>query len=161
MSLCPCGSQNEYDMCCGLYIDQGFFAPTAEKLMRSRYTAYTKAGMDYLKNTLHPDHQKEFDEENARKWSLDATWQGLEICETVDGGQDDSEGEVEFIARYSQNEEPIEHHERAIFEKIEGKWYFVDGKMVHATIRNETPKVKPNDKCPCGSGKKYKKCCGR
>ena len=26
---------------------------------------------------------------------------------------------------------------------------------------NNGPKVGPNDPCPCGSGKKYKKCCGR
>ena len=30
-----------------------------------------------------------------------------------------------------------------------------------APIRNAGPKIGPNDPCPCGSGKKYKKCCGK
>ena len=35
------------------------------------------------------------------------------------------------------------------------------GTDVDRTVRNEGPKVGRNDPCPCGSGKKYKQCCGR
>jgi SEC-C motif-containing protein len=54
----------------------------------------------------------------------------------------------------------MRHHERSVFEKIENRWYFKEGEMMKPKqVRREAPKVGRNDPCPCGSGKKYKKCC--
>jgi len=85
---------------------------------------------------------------------------GLDILSTEQGGENDEEGVVEFLARYKLSNVTVPHRERATFRKVDGKWYFVDGKELNApTVRNEGPKVGRNDPCPCGSGKKYKKCC--
>ena len=76
------------------------------------------------------------------------------------GGADDDTGEVSFCARYSVHGMPQELREDAFFRKEDGRWFYVDGN-VHAKqpVRREEPKVGRNDPCPCGSGKKYKKCC--
>jgi SEC-C motif-containing protein len=83
----------------------------------------------------------------------------LEIVESR-GGADDTVGEVEFVARYRDGETIHDHHEKGKFRKHEGCWYFVDGKMVGQKPLAST-KVGRNDPCPCGSGSKYKKCCGK
>ena len=47
-----------------------------------------------------------------------------------------------------------------IFTEEQLKQYYKEQKAAQ-TYRREGPKVGRNDPCPCGSGKKYKKCCGR
>ena len=47
----------------------------------------------------------------------------------------------------------------SILTPEEQKQYYTEQKKSHTIIRNEA-KVGRNDPCPCGSGKKYKKCCG-
>ena len=77
------------------------------------------------------------------------------------GGPEDSEGQVEFIARYAMDGTEHVHREKSQFRRIDGRWYFSNGQKVGATtIRNEGPKIGRNDPCSCGSGKKYKKCHG-
>lgn len=160
MSNCPCGNTQQYDECCGRYISGQFTAPTAEALMRSRYTAYVLAEISYLEQTLHPDSRKDFDPVNAEKWAKNSSWLGLEIIEIVGGKENDTEGTVEFIARYSDGQGTVNHHEISSFRKEENRWYFVDGRMSNQPYRREVPKIGRNSPCPCGSGKKYKKCCG-
>ena len=94
---CPCGSTLTYAKCCGPLIKGTAPAETAEGLMRSRYSAYVKAEMDYLFETTHPAHRKGYDHEGTRTWAENAEWLGLEIVSSR-GGKDDSLGEVEFIA---------------------------------------------------------------
>jgi SEC-C motif-containing protein len=156
---CPCGSELTYAKCCKLLISGAKPAETTEELMRSRYTAYTKAAMDYLYETTHPNHRKGYDHEGTRKWAENAEWLGLEIVSSR-GGSDDSLGEVEFIARYKENGTEAAHHELGKFKKLDGKWLFTEGKMITSKpmISN---KIGRNEPCPCGSGNKYKKCCGK
>ena len=91
-----------------------------------------------------------------------STWLGLEIVDTEAGGMDDENGVVEFIARFTEKGQPKQHHERSRFSKHAGRWYYLDGEVPKPqTQRHEGPKVGRNDPCPCGSGKKYKKCCGK
>ena len=99
---------------------------------------------------------------SSRAWSRESDWRGLEIVSTKKGGEDDTEGTVEFVAQYARHGKEEFHHELAEFAKAEGRWYFVDGKLVGKKpfVRDE-PKVGRNDPCPCGSSKKFKKCCGR
>jgi SEC-C motif-containing protein len=129
--------------------------------MRSRYTAYAVNSLEYLRDTLLPEEREEFDIEAARKWSESAEWEGLEILGTEQGGAEDETGAVDFIARYSQSGVHQAHRELGSFRKVEGRWLYVDGQVRGEPQRRAAPKVGRNEPCPCGSGKKYKKCCGR
>ncbi len=161
MKKCPCQSGWSYEECCGRHLG-GDSAPTAEDLMRARYTAYVEGNVDFIVETTWPEKQEQLDREHIQEWSQNAEWHGLEIHDTVKGGEQDEEGIVRFKAFYTDsNGEDIEHHERSFFQKHEGKWYFVDGEPAQQDpVRREEPKVGRNDPCSCGSGKKYKKCCG-
>ncbi len=161
MNTCPCGTGLPYEECCGPIIDGTRNASSAEQLMRSRYTAYAKKDIGYLLSSLHPEHRKGYDEKSTRQWAESSQWHSLEIRDTRGGGEDDTEGTVEFIATFTADGLRREHHELASFQKDEGRWYFVDGSPVpqKTVVRNE-PKIGRNDPCTCGSGRKFKKCCG-
>jgi SEC-C motif-containing protein len=174
---CPCQSGQSYQNCCAVYLNGSAVAPTAEKLMRSRYTAYVRGDIDYIKKTLAPESTKDFDAAATKKWSREADWKGLRIV-SVEGVQaNDQRAVVEFVATYGTRGQVLEHHEVSHFRKNEkGEWFFVSGEAHthkegeshehhhhHAkpqTYVREAPKVGRNDPCPCGSSKKYKKCCG-
>jgi len=159
MASCPCGSEKEFGECCEPFLNGIADAPTAEALMRARYSAYVTANIDFIEKTAHSGPRAGFDRESARKWAEGSQWQGLEILNIVGGKEQDTEGSVEFIAYYSQNGEEIKHHEVSTFRKEDGAWTFVDGRVLNQPFRREQPKIGRNDPCPCGSGKKYKKCC--
>ncbi len=162
MEKCPCGSKKKYEKCCQPLITGDKEAETAEDLMRARYSAYVKTEPDFLYKTISPSQQKDFNRQDAVDWSQGSEWESLEIIGTEDGGPEDETGTVEFIASFRQNGEEVRHHELATFEKIEGKWTFMDGITPKPKqARREGPKIGRNDPCPCGSGKKFKKCCGR
>jgi SEC-C motif domain protein len=160
MSDCPCGSGLSFETCCEPIIN-GSPAPTAEALMRSRYTAYVKRAVDHLGRSLSEEQRKDYSADQARSWAEQSEWLGLKILRTEKGGPDDAEGLVEFSARYRSEGKEQEHVETALFTRESGAWVYA-GQMPSAgqTVRRESPKVGRNDPCPCGSGKKYKKCCG-
>lgn len=160
MDKCPCGSGEAYADCCETIIGGERPAETAEKLMRARYTAYTKAATDFVFETTHPDHREGYDHAGTEEWAEKSEWLGLEIVETRLGGPEDTTGEVEFVARFRENGILNTHHELGHFERKEDAWYFTSGEMVKPkpAVSN---KVGRNEPCPCGSGRKYKKCCGK
>ena len=130
--------------------------------MRARYSSYATGDVSFLKTSAVPKVQDEFSAEDAKSWSASTRWHGLEIIRTEGGGADDAEGVVEFRALYTANGEFCNHHEVSRFVKDADGWKFADGEIVGETpITREEPKIGRNDPCPCGSGKKYKKCCGR
>ncbi len=140
---CPCGSGQPYAECCGRFHRGVEIPATPEKLMRSRYSAYVLKLSSYLHATWHP---------SIRPAVLDVSsdetvWLGLKI---LSYGKD----WVEFVAQYQGGE----LHERSRFVKEEGQWVYMDGEIMPPLAA-----LKPgrNDPCPCGSGRKYKKCCGR
>ena len=158
---CPCSSDKPFDQCCGPYISGAAAPPTAEALMRSRYTAYTRHDIDYIARTLAPESRLAFDAQAAKTWATQARWLKLQILATDKGREADCEGVVEFVAAYEQGGARIDHRERSRFRKSEeGVWYFVDGAAASDRAPVRAAKVGRNDSCPCGSGKKYKKCCG-
>ena len=159
---CTCGLPADFVACCGPIIAGDKPAPSPERLMRARYSAYTKGDIDFLFESLAPSERAGFDRDGAQQWSKLATWKGLEIVRTEAGGANDSEGVVEFKARYVVQEQDVEHHEIAMFRREDGRWFFVDGQTPKAQpFRRAAPKVGLNDPCSCGSGKKFKKCCGK
>ena len=158
---CPCGSGRLFDLCCEPYLMERQSAPTAEALMRSRYTAYALCSIDYLYKTSGKRVRKEFDAEGSKRWAKAAEWTGMEIISVEGGGEGDDKGEIEFVAHYSVKDKTFDHHEHAKFAKVDGKWVFIDGQIIGpAPEKRETPKIGRNDPCPCGSGLKAKKCCG-
>ena len=160
-SVCPCNSGLSYDACCEPLIRGTVKAPGPEALMRARYSAFAHEEMPYLLETLHPGQRNDYDEAGAAKWARESDWTGLEILKVTGDPATENTGTVEFKACYRRNNEKLEHHELAEFRKTNDIWYFYDGKMVApGQFQRETPKVGRNDPCPCGSGKKFKKCCG-
>jgi SEC-C motif domain protein len=161
MASCPCGSGASYESCCGQYISGKAKAPTAEALMRSRYSAYVMHAIGYIVDTCVDKGEDSINVEETKRWSEDSDWKGLEILRAEKGGPSDSEGVVEFIASYVMDGRLENHHEIATFKKSSGGWLFENGQTITETITRASPKVGRNDPCPCGSGKKYKQCCGR
>jgi SEC-C motif-containing protein len=159
---CTCGRPGSFASCCGPLLEGRRAAATAEELMRSRYSAYATGAIDYIHDTLAPEARVGFDRDASARWSREAEWLGLEIRRTEAGGPDDQRGIVEFVARYRLDHKDVDHHEVATFRKEEGRWFFADGEPPkQQPFRRAEPKVGPNEPCPCGSGKKLKKCCGR
>jgi SEC-C motif-containing protein len=155
---CPCGSGRAYDACCRPALEGRAPAATAEALMRSRYTAFTRAAVDYIIATHHARTRGDISAEAVREWAEGSQWLGLEILGTEAGAPADERGVVKFRAKYRQKGKIYEHLEVASFEKEGGEWRFVNSVMPPA--EREAPKVGRNEPCPCGSGKKFKKCCG-
>lgn len=160
MNECPCGSGQAYESCCEPYITGKEPAPTAEALMRSRYTAFAVKNVDYLGDTLAPESKHDYDENQVKTWAETSTWLGLEIVSTSKGLADDEIGNVEFIAKFRQQGAIHTHHEASRFEKRDGHWLYLDGDIVPPMPIKKDKKIGRNEPCPCGSGKKYKKCCG-
>lgn len=160
MEKCPCNSQKEYLACCAPFLERRQDAPTAVALMRSRYTAHVKADIDYIIDTVHPDHRAKSNRKTIENWAKEAVWERLEIISTEKGLAKDQIGRVVFRAHYKYNNSLKKHTENSLFRKEEGKWYFVEGTEVkNADIK--TTKIGRNDACYCGSGKKFKKCCAK
>lgn len=160
MNSCPCGSGKVFSACCEPIIKGTRAADTVEQLMRARYTAYVNAEMDFLFTSTHPGHRKEYDHAGTKEWAENSEWLGLEIIDTTKGGPDDSDGEVEFIARFKEKGLSRSHHECAQFKREKGVWYFTDGRLVKPRPVTVS-KIGRNDPCSCGSGLKFKKCCGK
>ena len=159
---CPCGSDKEYGKCCEKIIKGEVNAKTPEELMRARYSAYVNSEIDFIFDSVLPEKQEEDNRAAIEEWAAESTWQNLEIIKTEGGiEEDDVEGKVEFKANYISAGMTNVYHELGDFKKIDGKWYFDEGKLVKEYPSKKIErKVGRNDPCPCGSGKKYKKCCG-
>lgn len=160
--LCPCQSQLTFSECCQTILEGKKPALTAEALMRARYTAFTQGNMKFILSSHDPKTRGEFDSEATRQWAESLTWTGLEIINTKEGLATDKVGYVEFKAHYKNSEGPDAHHELSEFKKRKGVWYFSAGKNPEVQpFQRVEPKIGRNDPCSCGSGEKYKKCCGR
>lgn len=159
MSLCPCGSNIDQEKCCGRYL-AGEKVPTAEALMRSRYTAYVQGNIDYIEKTCAPESLVDFDRQETSEIIQNTKWQGLEIRRIEAGGPKDETGIVEFVFRFNYNNEPQVQHEIANFCRIDGAWRYKDSEINPKEPPVRVAQIGRNDPCSCGSGKKYKKCCG-
>ena len=161
MNGCHCGSGKEYGECCEPLLSGSEKAKTAEELLRARYSAHVKLEMDFVKDTTHPDQISKYEPSTAENWAEKSEWEKLEILDIEGGGVDDETGNIEFVAHFRQKDKLKTHHEMAHFNRHEGEWFFYDGQgVVPKQVVHSQPKVGRNDPCPCGSGKKYKKCCG-
>ena len=154
---CPCGSGLPYTECCGLYHSGMQVPASAEALMRSRFTAYAHRNVDYLLATWEISKRPEaidFSKETAE-------WQRLQIVGCKKGGAKDSKGIVEFKAFYRQDGLDYFMHEISRFVKIGQVWHYLDGVIKSAGKVEISVNTGKNALCPCGSGKKFKRCCGK
>ncbi|MDZ7900321.1 MAG: YchJ family protein [Arcicella sp.] len=154
---CPCGSNLTFEECCNPIIEGTKQAETAQSLMRSRYSAYEVMDAQYLIDSTHFSTKSNFSKADIETWAKESSWQKLEIISTQNGLRDDDIGKVEFKAYYKDSKGIAHiHHEKSSFKKEEGRWFFVDGNVI------TPPKITidRNTLCVCGSGKKFKKCCG-
>lgn len=159
---CPCCSGKKYGECCGPIHNGTSKASTAEALMRARYSAYVVQNIDFIINTCETGEKiAEIDRKATEDWSKKSTWHGLKILRTEKGSEADDEGIVEFEATYTQKGIRDVHHEIAGFRKIDGTWVYSEGMLRPTTVVREGRKIGRNEPCPCGSGKKYKNCCGK
>ncbi|AYQ31525.1 YchJ family protein [Runella sp. SP2] len=151
-STCFCGSTLPFDECCGNIISGKRTAVTALELMKSRYSAYCVVAGDYLIATTHSSKRAQFDKASIEQWAKESQWKGLKIISTAKGSALDSQGEVAFQALYiDESKKSRVHYEHSLFVKEHNQWFYLSGKTIA---------INRNDDCPCGSGKKYKKCCG-
>jgi SEC-C motif-containing protein len=125
---CPCGTGLAYDECCGPFHRGEARAPTAERLMRSRYSAFALGSAvcaDYLLSTWHS-------ETRPRRLKLDANdrWLGLTVLATTRGGMLDAEGTVEFVARLEQDGQNgrsrASQREVSRFRREQSEWRYLD-----------------------------------
>lgn len=159
MTPCPCTSGRDFDDCCGPLL-AGAPAVTAEALMRSRYTAFAKRDIDYVAGTNAAGLRASFDRAHAEAMAAEVEWTGLHIVAVNGGGPDDQEGQVEFRASFSRLGQDLIHHELATFRKEDGRWVYAESETNPKQTPRRVVSVGRNDPCPCGSDKKYKKCCG-
>lgn len=120
---CYCGSQKHFTVCCEPYIIGTQKAPTAEALMRSRYSAYVVQAVNYLLVTTHISKREHHSKVAMLQWAKNNLWHRLEIMEVT-------KSTVEFKAYYSEkdNVNCVEmHHEKSSFALHEGTWFYVDG----------------------------------
>jgi SEC-C motif-containing protein len=119
--FCPCGSTKNYADCCAPYIEHGVLPSTAEALMRSRYTAYTRLNEGYLLATWHPSTRPSAlglaDEAKTQ-------WLGLQVKRHESSHE---QAVVEFVARYKVNGKAHRLHEVSQFVREEGRWFYVNG----------------------------------
>jgi SEC-C motif domain protein len=118
---CPCQSGDSYAVCCGPLHSGEALAPTAERLMRARYSAFAVGDVGYLLSTWHPLTR-------PADFELDATlrWTRLDIERRENGGVFDRTGVVEFTAHCRRNGVRSVQHEVSRFERIDRRWYYLD-----------------------------------
>lgn len=119
---CPCLSGEQYDECCARFHRGEADAPTAEQLMRSRYSAFVVLEPNYLLRTWHASTRPD-----SMELHPDMQWRRLDIVSTTDGGPLDTSGTVEFAAHYRLDGERGVQRELSRFVREDKHWYYVDG----------------------------------
>lgn len=157
---CSCCSDLSFAECCGPILDGKKEAETAEQLMRARYSAFAHQRLPFIFETHHPETVAEIDRNETERWAKDSEWTKLEVLETDKGKKKDTEGQVTFKAHYTFKGAEKIHHEIALFKKLDGRWFFYNGMAPAKVPVRREEKAGRNDPCTCGSGKKFKKCCG-
>lgn len=164
MKLCPCRKDSDLDKtyhdCCNTFISNEKIPTTPEELMRSRYSAYTQGNIDYIVSTMKGRVAANFNPASAKEWSQRVEWLQLIV---MNSKTEADTGWVEFIAYFKEHGKKHAMHEISEFKREDGRWFYVDG-TGSGSLANKFNAIKNsvgrNDACICGSGKKYKKCCG-
>lgn len=126
--LCPCKSGKECANCCELFITRINLPETPEQLMRSRYTAYSQANIDYIMSTMKDEALKDFDALSAKQWAESVTWVKLKVIRAYVDSAIPESGFVEFKAYYRYKKQMHVMHEFSEFKKIDNQWFYIGAK---------------------------------
>lgn len=151
--LCPCQSGKKYSDCCSPIHNKAAKAESCEQLMRSRFSAFVLQLGDYLFESYHEDYRGDLSVALLAEKTVD--WKRLQIIATESLAD---KGFVEFKAWFSDRGQLHCHHERSNFVKDHDQWLYCDGIFYP---EQKSGKIARNENCPCDSGKKYKRCCGK
>ena len=143
---CICGNNKSFDECCSPIISGKKKALHIEELMRSRYSAYVRGDGSYLVLSSIEENRYEDDAKLIEEFSSKVDWLKLDILHV-------EPNIVEFKAYYKEGDTIKVLHEKSNFILQDETWFYVDGELFNS-------KIERNEPCPCGSGKKFKKCCG-
>lgn len=146
---CHCKSNKPFSQCCEPFLRVLEVPSMAEQLMRSRYSAYCLGDVNYLQATTHDHTWADEELKLIQDWADNSTWQHLDVLQS-------SEDMVEFKAYYIFEGRQHMHHEKSSFLKVNDMWKYVDGEVYEDKVE-----FLRNEKCICGSGDKYKRCCFR
>lgn len=144
--FCPCGSRKQYLECCEPLHRGVQKAENPEQLMRSRYSAFALGEAAYLLKTSTSEHHAADELEQLEAQMGQVEWLKLEVLDAHDDI-------VEFKAYYRDESGIHLLHEKSRFVFDGSGWLYDEGTLFNT-------KIERNEACPCGSGKKYKKCCG-
>lgn len=147
MEKCYCKSGLNFSECCEPILRVLEIAPSAISLMRSRYSAYCLGDVNYLQATTHDHTWSDEELKFIQDWADNSFWQHLDII-------DFNDEMVEFKAYYVFDGKQHMHHEKSLFLKVNDMWKYVDGEIYEDKVT-----FLRNEKCICGSGQKYKRCC--
>ncbi|MGB1199199.1 MAG: YchJ family protein [Thalassotalea sp.] len=158
---CYCGSTQHYQQCCQPFIEGNLTPSTPEQLMRSRYSAYATKNCQYIFNTYAQAVQKENSLNDIAQWAEQTQWLALivkQACSsTLTSFDPNNPPTVSFDAFYQQDKQFYKMSECSRFIVENNQWRYLNGDVEdHLLITSP----KRNDSCFCGSGKKFKKCCG-
>ncbi|MBL9199957.1 MAG: SEC-C domain-containing protein [Opitutaceae bacterium] len=156
-AACPCGSGRPFGDCCEPLLAQRSKAATAEELMRSRFTAHVVGHHLHLHRTYLETARQPFVEEpegEAVKWTR-------LVIRSHEANVRPDVSYVDFTAYFEAKGAEHPMHEKSEFHRIGGEWFFVRPIREGPAPVRAAPKAGRNDPCTCGSGKKFKHCCGR
>lgn len=148
---CPCGSAQDYDECCEPLHAFAKLPKTAEQLMRSRFVSFYLKKVDYIIATTTPAQQDLLDKSALQAWADTMNWTHLAVISHNTVGK--RHAQVHFKAYFDNGQGEQVHDERSAFVKVGERWYFLDPTLP-VSLTNKQP-------CLCGSGDKFKACCGR
>lgn len=147
---CPCGG-GQYEACCQTFHEFVRLPEHADKLMRSRFSAFFLKNVEYVIATTVPAQQALLDKSALQAWAEGMNWTHLEVMSHNKVGK--RHAQVRFRAYFDNGRGREVHDELSAFVKIEERWYFLDPTLP-MTLTNKQP-------CLCGSGDKFKVCCGK
>ena len=129
--ICPCNPGKLYKFCCKIAHNDILKVQTAEQLMRSRYSAFVLAKMNYLQKSHHSTTRPSKKEnKKIARWTKNVEWVKLEILTTKKGNVNDSTGEVAFKAYFLENGQLNTIEETSRFDKEDGYWVYLDGEAI-------------------------------
>lgn len=156
---CYCCSNQPFESCCEPYLTGKEKPKTPEALMRSRYSAFVLKDIPYIDATMKGKAKQKADLDQTALWLENVAWLNLSVKQSKTPTP--TTGTVHFVARFQENGEEQQIEEVSQFKKIAGSWYYIQGKQANLTSKQgSAEKIGRNEPCSCGSGKKFKHCCG-
>jgi len=125
--ICPCDNTSEFKTCCGKIHNDISFAKTALDLMRSRYSGFVLANINFLISSHAVETRNEFNPTETERWTKSVQWKNLEIISTINGQPDDHDGKVEFKAYYFEKGKlKFIHGKSRFIRDLNNHWMYLD-----------------------------------